>query len=160
MCESRRLVPGDAPGDQEGEDRRRRGQHHGGRCRHILLRPGDHQERNRRIDGLLLGEQLPGFRIGWKPHPAGVEDNEQEKRGDQRARRDESDRRDRAQPDLGQRIGRAPAARQRQQQRIIAPAAPRRSGLIGWWRRCCPAFDLREARWQRRPPPVASTSPA
>ena len=29
-------------------------------ARHILLRPGDQQERKRRIDGLLLGEQLPG----------------------------------------------------------------------------------------------------
>ena len=59
-----RFVPRDAPGDEEGEDRRRRGQHHGVGRRHILLRPGDHQERNRRIDGLLLGEQLPGLGVG------------------------------------------------------------------------------------------------
>ena len=56
--------------------------------------------------------------------PAHAQDDEQEGRGDQRARRDEGDRRDRAEADLGQRIGRAPAARQREQQRIVAPAAP------------------------------------
>ena len=54
--------------------------------------------------------------------------DEQESGGDQRARRDEGDRRDRAEADLGQRIGRTPAARQREQQRIVAPAA------TGLWR--------------------------
>ena len=49
-----RLVPRDAPGDEKGENRRRRGQHHGTGRRHILLRPGDQQKRDRRIDGLLL----------------------------------------------------------------------------------------------------------
>jgi len=29
-----------------------------------LLRPGDHQKRDRRVDGLLEGEQLPGFGVG------------------------------------------------------------------------------------------------
>ena len=72
--ERRRFVPRDAPGDQEGEYRRRRGQHHRARRRHVLLRPGDHQKRNRRIDGLLLREQLPGFGIRREPHATRVQD--------------------------------------------------------------------------------------
>ena len=91
----RRLVPRDAPGDEEGEDRRRRGQHHGDRRRHILLRPGDHQKRDGRVDGLLEGKQLPCLDVGRKPEAAGVEDRKQEEGRDERAGRDEGDRRDR-----------------------------------------------------------------
>ena len=129
-----RLVPGNGPGDEKGEDRRCRGQHHRICRRHILLRPGDQQERKRRIDGLLLGEQLPGPGFHRHRDAADAQDHQQEACCNQGARRDEGDRRKRAEADLGQRIGRTPAARQREQQRIIAPAA------TGLWR----------VRWQRR----------
>ena len=76
-----------------------------------------------RFDGLLLREQLPGLAVRRHPHSAYAQDDEQEGRGDQRALRDESDRRGSNRARLGQRIGRAPAARQREQQRIVAPAA-------------------------------------
>ena len=76
----RRLMPGDAPGDQEGEDRRGRGQHHRARCGDVKLRPGDHQKRDRRIDGLLLGEQLPGLCVGRQAHAARMQHRDEEER--------------------------------------------------------------------------------
>ena len=65
------------------------------------------------------------------------EDDKEKDRGDQRADRDEGDRRDGAEADLGQRVGGAPAARQSQQQGIVAPA-PR-----GLYRACCDRRRLR-----------------
>ena len=119
-----RLVPRNAPGDQKGKDRRRRGQHHGRCRRHILLRPGDQQERKRRIDGLLLREQLPGLGVRRHPHPAHAQDRPAESAAaiSERAEMKVTGG-NRAEADLGQRIGRTPAARQREQQRIVAPAA-------------------------------------
>ena len=164
-----RFMPRDDPGDDEGKDRRRRGQHHGACRRHILLRPGNHQKRDRRIDGLLLGEQLPGAGIGRKSHSACAQDDEEKERGDQRARRDEGDRGDRTDADLGQRIGGAPAHRQRQQQGVVAPGGTglRQAERIG--RRRGRGIAVRQlggsrrirAIWRRCSGPAASAvSPA